>query len=145
MKQVIIYNPQDSGEIWRDEVQYTPHSLSPGEYRIIPEGWANYFTGYKDAESLARLKFRRGKLPVIKTCPLEEIDKFKGKIKSTETTETTETTLIPGGKFAGQKWDDVLKPETFDVEYWRRAKNTTKNIPENIMVRIMAMISSKEG
>lgn len=154
---------------WKDKCNGKVYTIEAGDKIIIPINVAKFFMGDwtltepRDIqEEKYRVSFRRGgDTPLLKSIPIdidvlqtikEKIDYLKDpeniikEIKEgvPEISETQDNSIVPGGKYVGQKWEEILKPETFDKPYWAVSKGKLKNIPDDIMVRLNEL-TVKEG
>ena len=152
---LIIYNPTTNKKVWQDEAHNEVYRLAPGEYKAVPAHIVNYFIGL-DNEAKERVLFRKGgKSPKIQYCEMEEIANLiaegmhpvdtmiatEDELENPEVPEIPEySAFVPGGKYKGELWEQVLARDVFDSEYWKTAIKMLKNIPPDIKDRIRVMV-----
>lgn len=134
----------------------------------IEESLLKHFIGdwqIPTAPEIARIKFKTSEI-----CPRDKIfaidgdrlrnvsqtifipEELRGHIIKEEIEETVEipeelslidnTVKVPGGKYIGQPWTEILSPENFDKAYWVIAKRRMKNIPEDINARLSELLNN---
>ena len=125
----------------------------------IPMIWskARYFVGDGTVEGTIHATFRRGGVatmlqiyegledvpgvnPItIHVAPVA-VPEIEVIPETPVTEETVDNFLVSSGRLVGQKWDDVLNPDRFDVKYWTVAVKILKSLPDDRKVQIQSLL-----
>lgn len=96
---------------------------------------AIFLAGDGTAEDKMRASFRRGgvspTLSVYETMPKASVFMQNVSVaKKVVVANVPDQAVIPGGRYAGKKWESVLSPQNFDKSYWKKAMYVmAKSIP----------------
>ncbi|MBU0647529.1 hypothetical protein KKC67_03430 [Patescibacteria group bacterium] len=160
---VYVYNYGDVEFI--DICAYEQVCIKPKQYQVMVLGKALFFVGDGTATDDIRVAFRRSdgkpklqiygriediptfkpmeiqvKPVVVEEKQVESVSVVEEKIEVEETITVDDT--IQTGKLAGQKWDDALNPEKFNVLYWKIAVGVLKGIPDERKAQIKSLLDA---